>query len=212
MTPYEQFWWNWSLNVVLAVATLSAVLAALFGDWFRAKLFKPRLAIELLNPAGMPTRVQLTFNGQSQLELARFYHLRVSNPARWPAASQVQVHLTRVEEPGPDGEWQIKWTGEVPLRWSLQAIRPLTAVIGPTMDCDLCSVVKGKWLELHPLMVPNSLADLAKRRDAAVMLITLQARATECDSPLLRLQLSWDGKWEDGEAEMAKHFVIKQIN
>lgn len=213
MTPDEQFWWNWWVNLAVAAGTLAAVVVALFGEWLRARMFRPKLALALDNPLGVPTPIQLTSpNGESRMEAGRFYHVRVSNSARWPAATQVQVNLLRIEEPGPDGAWQMKWAGEVPLGWSLQEIRPLTRVIGPPALCDLCSVVKGKWVELHPVIVPHNLADLARRREKVQMIVTLQAQAAEANSDLVRIQIAWNGGWEDGEAEMAKHLVIRTVD
>jgi hypothetical protein len=175
-------------------------------------MFKPKLVIELEHSLGIPTPVQLTSpNGESRMEAGRFYYVRVSNPARWPAATQVQVNLLRIETLGPDGAWQIKWAGEVPLRWSLQEIHPLTRVIGPPANCDLCSVVKDKWLELHPLITPHNLAPFAQRRDRLQMIVTLQAQAAEVASDLVRIEFAWDGGWEDGEAEMARHLIIRVV-
>jgi hypothetical protein len=213
MTPEQQFWWNWWVNFGVAGGTVAAVLVALFGEWFRARLFSPKLTIELDKPLGVPTPIQITSpTGESRMEAGRFYHVRVSNPARWPAATQVQVNLMKIEEPGPDGEWQMTWGGEVPLRWSLQEIRPLTRVVGPPAVCDLCSVVKGKWVELHPLIAPHNLTDLARRREKVQMIVTLQAQAAEANSDAIRIKISWDGEWKDGEAEMAKHLIIRAVD
>ncbi len=212
MTPDEQFWWNWWLNLAVAGGTLAAVIVALFGEWLRAQMFRPKLAIELDKPLGVPTPVQLTSpDGESRMEVGRFYHVRISNSARWPVATQVQVNLLRIEEPGPDGAWQMKWAGEVPLRWSLQEIHPLTRVIGPPAVCDLCSVVKGKWVELHPLIVPHNLAELVRLREKVQMIVTVQAQGAEAYSDLVRIKIAWDGRWEDGESEMAKHLVIGKV-
>jgi len=213
MTPDEQFWWNWWVNLAVAAGTLAAVVIALFGEWLRARMFRPKLVIALDNPLGVPTPVQLTSpNGESRMEAGRFFHIRVTNSARWPAATQVQVNLLRIEEPGPDGGWQMKWAGEVPLRWSLQEIRPLTRVIGPAALCDLCSVVKGKWVELHPLIVPHNLAELARRREKVQMIVTLQALSAEANSDLVRFKIAWDGGWKDDEAEMEEHLVIRAVD
>jgi hypothetical protein len=37
-------------------------------------------------------------------------------------------------------------------------------------------------------------------------IVTLQAESCEGSSATLRLRLSWDGKWEDGDLEMAAPF------
>jgi hypothetical protein len=145
MNPDAQFWWSWGVNVAIAVGTIGAVLAALFGDWIRAAIFKPRLTLELASVVGEATTVQLTApSGESRPEKARYHHLRVANRAAWPKASQVQVYLVRIEEPGPDGTLQVKWAGDVPVKWKFQEIYPLQRTIGPETDLDLCSVVKDK--------------------------------------------------------------------
>lgn len=32
------------------------------------------------------------------------------------------------------------------------------------------------------------------------------------DSPIFRVQIAWDGKWEDGDQEMKRHLIIKALN
>lgn len=206
-----QFWWDWWVNLAVALGTFAAVFVALFGDWLKARLFKPELHLEIENSNGVSTPFNLISDGNSRTEDGRIYHVRVSNNKSWPAATQVQVNLLRIEELGPDREFQQKWVGQVPLRWSLQEIKPLTQTIGPSMLLDLCSVIKNKWIELHPLITPNNLTDLIKRREKVDMILTIQAQSAEADSAQSRIQISWDGQWEDGEVEMAKHLKIKQL-
>lgn len=198
----------------MAVGTIAAVLVALFGQAFRSKFFPPKLSLSLVNPGGEKTPVNLTWfeNGEakSRLEDARYYHLRVSNQRRWSPANQVQVFLLRVEEPGPDGELQTTWIGDVPMRWRSQESFPVARTIGPAADSDLCCVVKGKWLELLPLITPYSLT--AKRSGAASIVLSLQLRANEADSGILRVQISWDGRWEEGMQEMMRHLVVKVLS
>ena len=81
--------------------------------------------------------------------------------------------------------------------------------VGRAEDGDLCSVVEGKWLELQPLF--NSFALDAKRDTACKLLVTLQARGVEADSNLLRVKISWDGKWSDDAGEMAHHMVVEEV-
>jgi hypothetical protein len=212
MTDAWQFWMTWWVNLVIAVGTLAAVVVALFGAWIRAKLFIPRLALELDNPRGDATPVVLTApDGQSRIEQGRYYRIRVSNRNRWPKATQVRVQLVRYEEPGPDGQLQLKWAGEVPLQWTHQQIVPLERTIGPSATCDLCSVVKDKWLQLHPVILPANLGELAKRRTAADITISLKVTSSEADSPISRFRVSWDGKWNDGEIEMAQHLILTSV-
>lgn len=214
MTSDIQFWWNWWVSAAVAIGTITAALVALFGQAFRSKFFPPRLALKLSVPEGEKARVCLTWFEQGESkerwEDARYYHLRVSNKRRWSPANKVQVFLIRMEEPGPDGEPQIAWTGDVPMRWRHQEVFPPARTIGPSADCDLCSVVKGKWLELLPLIAPYNLE--VKRRQKSLVVLSLQARANEADSAILRVQISWDGGWEDGAQEMKRHIVVKVLD
>lgn len=211
MSPDSQFWWNWWVQLAVAVGTFAAVFVALFGDWVKSKFFRPNLLLSLVSPKGSLTTATLQSpSGETRSEQARYYHVRVANQKNWPTATQLQIYLTRLEEFGPDGEPIIKWSGDIPLRWKFQEIHPLVRTIGPAADCDLCSVVKGKWIELHPLVVPNNLQ--AHRAGKADFVVSLQARSNEGESKIHRFRISWDGQWHDGENEMANHLVVKEVS
>jgi len=211
MTPLSEFWWNWAIQVVAATGTLLAVLVALFGEKMKAALFKPRLELSLVAARGESTIATLIApDGTTRSESTRMYHLRVRNAVTWPAATQVQVLLVRLEEFGPDGLPQVKWTGDVPMRWRHQEIYPLLRTIGAQADCDLLSLVKSKWLELCPVIVPNNLP--TRFSEKADLIVSLQARSTEVSSPVLSVRVSWDGKWNDGEIEMTQHLKVRPID
>jgi len=211
-----QFWWNWWVNFGIAIATFSAVLVALFGDSIKARLFHSKLKISLRNSIGEKTQVQYYKTNEKNEQVlitedARYYHVKVKNLATWPSSTQTQVLLQRVEQPGPDGRLQIKWDGEVPMEWMHQSLYPITRTIGPEAICDLCSVVKNNpiYLNLLPIISPNSL--ITKYIGKTVLVLTLQAKGNEGESHIARLEISWDGLWEDGEIEMIRHFIVKDI-
>jgi hypothetical protein len=39
--------------------------------------------------------------------------------------------------------------------------------------------------------------------------VTVIAASDENDSPSLRLEVAWDGRWDAGETEMAQHLIIR---
>ncbi len=87
---------------------------------------------------------------------------------------------------------------------------PTLRTIGPDAYADLCSVVKGKWLQLHPLVAPNNFQVV--RREPLTFVVTVQARSNETDSAPLRLQISWDGGWHDGAQEMRRHLSMELLD
>src|SRR5689334_17369470 len=67
----------------------------------------------------------------------RYYHVRLTNGAKWPKATQTQVYLLRVEAPGPDAVPQVRWSGDIPIGWRWATIHPLQRTVGPEAECDL---------------------------------------------------------------------------
>ena len=216
--PTSQFWLNLTVQCVVAVGTVGAVFAALFGKSLRMKVWPPKLSLSLSDPDGEKTVVRLVPPGteavgrEGRLEDARYYRLRVSNGRRLSStANQVQVVLLRIEEPAADGrEFVVTWAGELPLTWMNQPLFPLLRTIGPSAQVDLCSVVKHKWIELHPLIKPLHLE--LQRRQSTHLILWVQAKSNEVDSSVMRIQVSWDGKWKDGAHEMRQHLVLKVLD
>lgn len=168
------------------------------------------LRLSLVSAEGEKGKNQYTSQGVVTEEDVRFYHVRVSNSRRIvSSAKEVQVFLVRVEEPGPGGAPQVTWSSDVPMTWRHQQISPLTRTIGHDYDCDLCSVGKRKWLSLSTLIVPLTLN--ARRLEACTMIVSLQAKGTQTDSPICRIEIAWDGHWEDGNSEMKRRLVIREL-
>ena len=213
LSSTSQFWMSWWVQLAVAIGTVGAVIVALFGP-FRAKFFPPQLSIVLADPEGELTQVRLAWMEndveQERPEDARYYHVRVSNSRRWSPAHQAQVFLIQVEEPAADGQFAVSWAGDLPLNWKHQQLFPLLRTVGPTSEADLCSVVKDKWLQLHPLIVPNNLE--AKRREPTKLILSVQAKSNECDSRVLRVKVAWDGDWHEGAQEMRRHLVIETVD
>jgi len=214
MTPDSQFWWNWGVQAAVAVGTAGAALAALFGEWVRDKLRKPPLLrVALRSELGDRTMLRLPDYSRSAAGAlfeypARYYHLRVTNERRASPADDVQVFLLRVEEFGSDLAWRIVWNGEVLLRWRNWEVSPLTRRIGTAADCDLCHVVKGRGFFLEPVLAPNN---LRTKHEQANLILTLQAKSVQADSPIVRVAVKWDSWWEDDDAGMAKHLTVRII-
>lgn len=206
-------WWRIAIDVAIAVGTVGAVVVALFGQAFRGKFFPPKLTLSLANALGEATRVTITPPSgsptQPREEEARYYHLRARNLRTWSPATDARVVLLRVEEPGPDGNLQVRWTGDIPLSWRHGTVFPPFRVIGPDVFADLCGVVRGKWLHLAALMSPHNLETI--RRTRTDLVVSVQLHATQANSDVLRIRISWDGGFASGAHEMRRHLTVEQI-
>jgi hypothetical protein len=207
MSPECQFWWNWGVNLAIAIGTLLTVVVALFGEKLRAKFFPPLLNVKLFNREG--ERIEMKDPIGNHVDWARYYFIHVWNARKWSPAEQTQLFLTRIEEPGPSGDLRTSWSGQIPIRWRNQEIVPLLRTIGPSADCDFCRVEKKGVLRILPLLVPNNLTDFRTKKCQYVA--HLQARSTLADSPVLRVFVAWDGGWDDGTDEMKRHLEIKEM-
>ena len=207
MSPDQQFWWNWWINLAVALATFLAAMVALFGRQFWALVCPPLLRMKLLEEYGEKTiAVRRIKENLSMDDEVRFFHLKVWNERRrWASAHQAQVFLMALEQPGPNGEWQVTWTGNVPMRWRDQEITPFAQTIGAPIDCMVGKLQR--ILELMPLITPNNLK--VHWKGPCRFMARLQARSTEKDSEELYVQVSWDGEWEDGDIEMRKHLTVE---
>ena len=73
---------------------------------------------------------------------------------------QVQVYVTRIEQPGADGKLHVLWDGALPLRWRNQEFSPLMRTIGAAWDADLFSITQAgdpavaKGVELLSIHAP----------------------------------------------------------
>ena len=127
----------------LLAALLCGGLGGAVFTWYTNRPFRrpPVLQLRLLREEGEKGKIK---HPDGSFEDARYYHVRVSNTRRrWSPATDAQVVLIRMEEPGPDGAFQVTWVGDVPMRWRNQESSPLTRTIGHEADCDLCCVGEG---------------------------------------------------------------------
>lgn len=203
------WYYRWSLiwSALTAVGTIGAVLLALFGDWIRGTLFPPRLTISLLDRGGEPIKIT-TGNGQFVSD-SRYYHLIVSNIRRWSPATDLDVRLVRIDEPGVGGELRNVWVGEVPIHCRNQAQNPQKHKIGHFVHFDICNVRKNGEVHLCPYLYPNNLKTMWKA--PCDLIAYFQARSTELDTRIVPIRISWDGIWHDGTRELQEHCKVREV-
>src|SRR5262245_8990351 len=142
----DDFWWNWPIQLLIAIGTIGAVVVALFGQWIKAYFLPPRLHLAMPKPLGELCPAKLTRpDGTFYDTDSRWYHVEVENSRRRIApATGVQVFLQRIDEYDPGiGQYGTAWIGsEVTIRLKSQQLKPITRTIGRPDGCDLFSIIK----------------------------------------------------------------------
>jgi len=151
------FDWATAASLAVAGATLVIAFVAVFGDWLKS-LFRGNLELRLKNDIGTTSPARVTTLDEStgeeishRYEKSRYYHVTVRKPGRWAPVHRVRVYLRRIEKVGADQEFFQIWEGRAPINWAHAIVFSMEQDIGPERDADLCSVLKGKWLALHPM-------------------------------------------------------------
>lgn len=194
-------WWSEAGTV----GTWALAIIALWGDWLKARLFPPILSVELLNKHGADL-IETQFADRSKA-MSRYYHLKVTNKRKLSPAVKVQVVISSISKPGPNGTPQIALQEPLPLRWRHQEFQPLLLTVGhEERHADVLFVNDRKQLILLPLFATNNLQSVYVGKTE--LWIAARAEGENCASKPFVIHVAWDGEWNPGEAEMAKHLQI----
>ena len=198
-----------------ALATLLAVLVALR---LHLKVFPPKLRLTALNPDGDRTTLSVTTEEgglvvSTRPEEARFYRVSLTNERRWVVATDVSVHLVCVALKDATGDYFQTWSGSVALTATSYGKQPPGRLLGVApLEYDVCYILRNKWLQLTPEIVPNNV-NVRYRVGAPIQLrLTLQARSLEALSQRFLLEVAWDGAWEEDTTQMRRHMVFREMS
>lgn len=182
--------------------------AAIWGEKIRSSLFRPKLEAELLSKQG--EKIPLNVPGENRTIDGRYFHLRVRNQRRtFPTAHGVQVVITKIDKRDSDGRPITQFAGMVPVTWRHPEIHPLTLDIGPERHADLFYLSKDGYLRFSPVLLVNNFP--REQSGETKIWVTAIARATECDSEPIRLEIDWDGEFPGEDSEVEKHLKIARV-
>jgi hypothetical protein len=203
MTPDQQFWIGFAVQLFVAIATLFLAVAAIWGDKLRAHFVGPRLQLRLLDARG---ERQMTNNGA-----ARYYHLRVTNSRRFAPANNVRVVLTGLARPDATGAFQWRWlSGPLQFTWQHADSIAQFPRVGPPQNADLGHVMQQGGFDLsltsRPIGFGTYLMGMQQQ-----MIIEARAQSDEAESPPIRVKIAWNGQWSDDTLEMAGHLMLEVV-
>lgn len=185
------------IDVAMLVATVLAVLVALFGDAIRARCFGAKLEISLEKEPDL----NITNGGVETW----YYHLLVHNKRKITIANNATVFLTSVCGKA-EGLNDIQWTNELPLRWIYSEVyNTFSRNIGADQRCDLLRASKeGVSLQL---MFPTNNLRLTYTMPFDLFFAVV-VKSDQYTTKPMTIHATWDGQWSEKYVEMAKHLVI----
>ena len=200
MSDYElsSLW----VNGAMAVATFLAVLVALFGERLRQSWIRPKLKLELIEPA---------FTKNNLVQAGWYYLLNASNKRLESPASNVRVMLTRVLRQSPDGSWQEqRFSGPIQVTWRWPDQMPQFATVGQPATATFGFLRENqRAFQLSMVFYPNNL-DPEIAADTPTRLV-FRAVSDTSESDELVLEVAWDGAWTEEWSEINDHLKVKAV-
>lgn len=199
------------IDTLIALGTVGAVWAAIWGDRLRRRLFSPSLGISLVDDVG-----ELTKDGAGNPLLV--FHLRVTNFKPDYPAEDVEAHLVEVWRKPLTGAF--RRTVMVTPRRFLWAPRELNPPAVPIYDeavldfgvfqlaplAHVSSNCFAPWL----LNFPNNFDGLVSAGETVRYVI--QVRAKNVRRPArTTIEVFWDGTWSGDAESMKQHLTIRQL-
>ena len=192
-----------TIQSLIAFGTILVAVLAVWGERFRSWLAAPRLEIKLRDIRGELTKFQ---TGAS----VRYYHIRVYNQRSWASARNVRVLLRSLSKPAADGRFlQDTQITDLQLTWRYPQLGPMYRIVGQEELCDFGCVTKDAF-QLSTYVIPNNFTGVLAQ--PGTLRAEILAIADNGQSRPLHLEVSWDGQWVDGEAEMARHLIIRDVS
>lgn len=198
-----QFFWYMVIQCALVVCTLLLAAVAIWGPAFREKFYSPLLNIELRDSKGTQSRF-------SDGTMSYYYHILVKNKRRMSPAHNVRVVIRALFRNSSDGTMEPTiFPGTMELEWQYTSYKPQYQIIGAESTCDLGFIKKGKDFTLCTRYRSRSFNKTLSAGNQ--MIVTIVALSDEVESEELRLEIAWDGKWDDDSNIMCKHLIVKPV-
>ena len=196
--------------VVSALAALGNILvaiAAVWGDWLKARFAPPPLTLKL-REEGFPTPRQ-------NRTTAIYHHIRVENGVswwpKWSPAKAVRVVVVAISKRGPDQKFHPEPLAyEYQLTWSPAEFHELFPTISDNDQCDLGYLDQhATEFKLAVYVAPFNFPGVVAANEA--IRVTVVAKAHNGQSKPLVVEIAWDGVWSADPTQMKKHLVVSPV-
>lgn len=209
-----------AIAALTAIGTISVAVLAIWGDWFRAKLARGNLVIELRDARGFLTHFNTMFGSAvipSPTRKVYFYHLLVVNKRPWLAARNCRVLLKGINKRGPDGDFKpVPMPVSLQFIWAPQEASPTLATVTDeqTLDFGTCAEIRNGLDQggFVPRLYSYTNAFPGVVGAGEAIRYSLQVVSDTFSSENYHVfEVAWDGKWSEQKEEMEHHLSVKEI-
>ena len=195
---------NLLIQATIAIGTIAVAIIAIWGDYFRKKLFPPKAKIALHNVDGMLTYYQ-------DSTPVWFYNLKVINQTHF-SLKNCRVFLKEIRKKGPDDSYD-KIPLSVPHQfiWSPGGFEPKEILINKEQIFDFGSIRKGSdcWKPELYWRANNFNGDV---KQGEVIRYILEVDAEGMTSEIKQIyEVAWNGKWSEKLEEMKLNLKIHEV-
>ena len=193
--------------IFTAFGTVLVSVIAIWGDWIKAHIAGPRIALSLRDTHG---DLNVTTDGKRTI----YYHLNVRNRRSWSPARAVRVMVEGVSKRRPDGSYfPDPVVTPLQLTWAFPGFHemfPTITVATETCDFGYVEEQSGRF-QLSTYIAPNNFKRFIASGEAMRVIIVASAHNGQSESPF-EVEVSWDGQWSTDLNEMQRHLVIKDVS
>jgi len=134
-----------------AIGTVAVAVVAIWGDWIRARLAGPQIALALRDERGDLNRRN---DGVKEI----YYHLFIANRRLWSPAEAVRVLVVGLAKRRPDGSYLAEpLVAPLQLTWAFPTFHELFPTIADSDTCDFGAIDEhsGRF-RLSTYITPNN--------------------------------------------------------
>jgi hypothetical protein len=195
---------NAVINGLIALGTILVAIFAIWGDYYRARWYGPKLSIVPHNLRGEVGQLK---SGRHPI----YYHLKVTNARRTVPATHCIVRLKEVRRKSSTGNFE-NVSSAVPLEftWAPEGNdRYITLVNDHVFDFG--RVIEGEN-RFSPCLTRSLFAFKGFVYANDVVQYGLEIVSDNFVSPHLQIfEVAWNGQWSDDLDAMADHLRIREV-
>lgn len=203
--------WNTAFQGLAALGTIAVAILAIWGDWVRARLVPPKLALKPHNIRGTVTKFTSPHPDLNDKRVI-FYHLKVVNLRPWAPARNCRVLLRAMFKRASNQEF-VRLPMAVPAQfvWAPAELTPPSIPLSREQILDFGILLEGSD-HFVPKLYSYANDFQGRVHKDEVIRYSLEITADGYSTPQYQeFEVAWDGIWSDNLDKMERSLIIREV-